>query len=238
MAVSGKSDLAVGLSLVGPSMTARPIIFDCDGVLVNSEALVIAVERRFLADLGLVYEDDDYLTRFVGTSDADFVELLRADHITGGIGVFPEDFLTQVRRACYDRFTTELQAVEGLETYLATLTGPKAVASSSTMRSLARKLSLTGLAHWFGEHVYSAEHVRRGKPAPDLFLHAAARMGVAAADCVVIEDSVHGVRAGVSAGMEVWGFTGGGHADVGLGGRLAAAGAVRVYERFGDMGGV
>ncbi|MCA8926868.1 MAG: HAD family phosphatase [Alphaproteobacteria bacterium] len=216
-------------------MTASAIIFDCDGVLVNSEALIIAVERRFLAEIGLVYDDVDYMTRFVGTSDRDFVAALRADHAVRGTGAFPPDFLERVRAACYDRFTTDLRAVDGLEAYLARLARPKAVASSSTVRSLARKLALTGLAPWFGAHVYSAEHVARGKPAPDLFLHAAERLGVAPADCVVVEDSVNGVRAGVAAGMRVWGFTGGGHGDEGLAGRLADAGAAVVFARFADM---
>ena len=217
------------------SMTASAIIFDCDGVLVNSEELVIDVERRFLADLGLVYDDVEFLTRFVGTSDRDFVAALRRDHAARGRGVFPENFLQQVRAVSFHRFTTDLRAVAGLETYLAGLSLPKAVASSSTVRSLERKLSLTGLTDWFGEHVYSSEHVQNGKPAPDLFLHTADRLGVEPGRCVVIEDSVNGVLAGVAAGMEVWGFTGGGHADAGMGGRLAAAGAGRVYESFAQM---
>lgn len=216
-------------------MTATAIIFDCDGVLVNSEALVIGVERRFLADLGLVYGDVEFLTRFVGTSDPDFVAALRADHAMRGSGAFPDDFLQQVRAETYHLFTTDLRAVAGLEPLLATLTLPKAVASSSTVRSLERKLSLTGLADWFGPHVYSSEHVTRGKPAPDLFLHAAAKLGQRPGDCVVVEDSVNGVLAGVAAGMQVWGFTGGGHADDGLGDRLARAGAERVYGRFDQM---
>ena len=219
-------------------MTASAIIFDCDGVLVNSEELVINIERRFLAGLGLVYDDVEFLTRFVGTSDRDFVAALQADHAERGQGVFPDDFLQQVRAVSFHRFTTDLRAVEGLEAYLAGLRRPKAVASSSTVRSLTRKLSLTGLTDWFGEHVYSAEHVENGKPAPDLFLHAADRLGVAPGGCVVIEDSVMGVQAGIAAGMEVWGFTGGGHADAGLGDRLAAAGAVAVFPRFSDMPGI
>lgn len=219
-------------------MTASAIIFDCDGVLVNSEELVIDIERRFLAGLGLVYDDVEFLTRFVGTSDRDFVAALQADHAERGQGIFPDDFLQQVRAVSFHRFTTDLRAVEGLEAYLAGLRRPKAVASSSTVRSLTRKLSLTGLADWFGEHVYSAEHVENGKPAPDLFLHAADRLGVRPVDCIVIEDSVMGVQAGIAAGMEVWGFTGGGHADAGLGDRLAAAGAVEVFPRFADMPGV
>ena len=216
-------------------MTPSAIIFDCDGVLVNSEVLVIDVERRFLADLGLVYDDAEYLTRFVGTSDPDFVAALQADHAVRSSGKFPDDFLKQVRAESFHLFTTDLRAVDGLEPLLASLTLPKAVASSSTVRSLQRKLSLTGLADWFGEHVYSAEHVVNGKPAPDLFLHAAKMLGHAPSDCIVVEDSVHGVMAGVAAGMQVWGFTGGGHADAGLGERLAKAGATEVYQNFHDM---
>jgi HAD superfamily hydrolase (TIGR01509 family) len=216
-------------------MTPTAIIFDCDGVLVNSEAIVIGVERRFLAGLGLLYDDADYLTRFVGTSDPDFVTALQADHASRGQGVFPDDFLQRVRAESFHLFTTDLRAVEGLEPLLASLTLPKAVASSSTVRSLTRKLALTGLASWFGDHVYSAEHVPKGKPAPDLFLHTAAKLGHAPRDCIVVEDSVLGVQAGVAAGMQVWGFTGGGHADAGLGERLAKAGAARVFDRFHDM---
>jgi HAD superfamily hydrolase (TIGR01509 family) len=216
-------------------MTANAVIFDCDGVLVNSEAIVIGVERQFLAELGLVYADAEYLTRFVGTSEPDFVAALREDHRARGKGLFPDDFLQQVRAVTRERFTTELRAVEGVEALLASLSRPKAVASSSTVRSLERKLSLTRLSDWFGEHVYSADHVDRGKPAPDLFLHAATRLDQPPEACLVIEDSVLGVRAGVAAGMEVWGFTGGGHADAGLADRLVAAGAAQVYERFADM---
>jgi len=216
-------------------MTPTAIIFDCDGVLVNSEALVIGVERRFLADLGLVYDDVEFLTRFVGISDPDFVAALQADHAARGKGVFPDDFLQQVRTETFHLFTTDLRAVEGLEPLLASMPLPKAVASSSTIRSLQRKLALTGLAPWFGKHVYSAEHVARGKPSPDLFLHTAEMLGHAPRNCVVIEDSVNGVLAGVAAGTEVWGFTGGGHADPGLGQRLARAGAARVFDRFADM---
>ena len=147
-------------------MTANAMIFDCDGVLVNSEAIVIGVERQVLAGYG---EDADDLTRFVGTSGKDFVAALEADHAQRGQGVFPPDFLEQV---------------------LASFTAPKAVASSSTVRSLRRKLDLTNLTNWFGGHGYSSEHVRRGKPAPDLFLHVAARPAVASRGCVVVEDSV------------------------------------------------
>ncbi len=208
------------------------ILFDCDGVLVNSEELVIEIERELLADLGLAYEHEEFLTRFLGISDADYITLLRRDHDERGRHTFPEDFLERARARALDAFAHRLRAVEGVAEFLARLRLPRAVASSSSLPLLQHKLRLTGLSPWFGKHVYSAEHVDRGKPAPDLFLLAAGRLAVPPRDCVVIEDSVLGVRAGAAAGMEVWGFTGGGHADAALGDRLRDAGARRVFARF------
>jgi HAD superfamily hydrolase (TIGR01509 family) len=216
-------------------MTGSAIIFDCDGVLVNSEQIAIAVERALLEDLGLTYTDADYQSRFVGLSDARFETALRADFVGLGRGTFPDDFMTQVRAECWHRFTSELQAVEGLTDYLATLDCPVAVASSSGVRSLERKLTLTGLAERFAPHAYSGDLVENGKPAPDLFLYAATQLGYEPHRCIVIEDSANGVRAGVSAGMMVWGFTGGGHADEGLAGRLHHAGAHHVFASYPEM---
>ena len=212
------------------------ILFDCDGVLVNSEELVIEIERRLLADLGLEYDHAEYLTRFVGTSDSDFVARLREDHASRGRGTFPDDFIQQVHDLGQEVFTHRLKATQGVADYLARLALPRAVASSSHPENLRRKLRLTNLEQWFGEHVYSAALVARGKPAPDLFLLAAERLGVPPTACIVIEDSVLGVRAGVAAGMKVWGFTGGGHADAALGARLLEAGAEYTFTHFDELG--
>jgi beta-phosphoglucomutase-like phosphatase (HAD superfamily) len=105
---------------------------------------------------------------------------------------------------------------------------PKAVASSSGIEALDYKLKKVGLWDAFAPHVYSSEHVARAKPAPDLFLHAAERLGIAPADCLVLEDSVNGVKAGLAAGMTVWGFGGGGHMDDAVCASLAEAGAHRL----------
>ncbi|HWY63688.1 MAG TPA: HAD-IA family hydrolase, partial [Rhizomicrobium sp.] len=106
----------------------------------------------------------------------------------------------------------------------------KAVASSSTKEGLERKLRQVGLWSHFEPHVYSADHVVHAKPAPDLFLHAAEKLGVRPDDCLVLEDSVNGVVAARAAGMRVWGFLGGGHAHDRLGERLTAAGAERLVK--------
>lgn len=214
----------------------RALIFDCDGVLIDSERIYVDVERSMLAEIGLDYPLSEYQNRFVGLSNADFRTELAADHAARGLGAFPDDFWRRHYAESWRRFAAELQPLAGAADFLAGDASPRAVASSSTVAELARKLAHVGLDRHFGDHVYSAELVDRGKPAPDLFLHAAARLGVAAADCVVVEDSVNGVRAGVAAGMTVWGFTGGGHADPGLAERLIAAGAAKAFRRYAEIG--
>ena len=213
-------------------MSAKAIIFDCDGVLVNSEAIYIATEMAYLERLGMTYSAAEFQTRFVGLSDTDFVEALTADFRQISTEPFPADFLDATRAECWRRFATELQPVAGLVPFLERHEGARAVASSSKPDALADKLAMTALDLHFGRHVYSSALVAAGKPAPDLFLLAAQELGHEPDACIVIEDSGNGVKAGRAAGMEVWGFTGGGHADAGLGERLDAAGAHRVFESF------
>ncbi len=124
----------------------------------------------------------------------------------------------------------ELTEVPGAGQAVAAMTLPKAIASSGSMPGMERKLKRTGLWVHFVPHVYSADHVTNAKPAPDLFLHAAAALGVVPADCLVLEDSVNGVLGARAAGMTVWGFLGGGHADDGLGRRLLEVGAERLVR--------
>lgn len=215
-----------------PLAGAQAVIFDCDGVLVDSETIMIAEERAGFARAGLVYDDATYLSRFVGLVEADWQAAIRADHAALGAGPFPEKIFDEIAAASRARMDGELQAMPGVAAFINGLSVPMAVASSSSRSGLARKLAQTGLAAAFAGHVYSGDEVAKGKPAPDLFLLAATRLGVAPPACVVIEDSVNGVRAGVAAGMRVIGFTGGGHADAALAARLTDAGAERVVARF------
>jgi HAD superfamily hydrolase (TIGR01509 family) len=216
-------------------MNHSAIIFDCDGVLVDSEKIYISVEREQLATIGLEYEFGEYQTRFVGLSYADYLQLLEADYAALDRGTFPNDFVTTLEAVCWQRFESELNAVDGVVGLLDHFTGQVAVASSSTVEGLHKKLVMTGLHPHFDPHVYSGELVAKGKPAPDLFLFAASQLGRTADQCLVIEDSVNGVRAALAAGMAVWGFTGGGHADEGLSQRLKSAGAHEVFSHFAEM---
>jgi HAD superfamily hydrolase (TIGR01509 family) len=210
------------------------VIFDCDGVLVDSEVIAREIEIAVLGELGLHYDSHDFTVRFMGRSSRMFYELLEADGRERlGRSIIDEirgPMRERYRKAIDERLTEvpgALRAVESVRT-------PKAVASSSSVRGLGVKLRKTGLWDHFAPHVYSAEHVTHAKPAPDLFLHAADALGVQPARCLVIEDSVNGVLAGRAAGMRVWGFRGGGHMTDRLTAGLSEAGAERIVANWAE----
>ena len=212
------------------------VIFDCDGVLVDSEVLAIEVEIVLLAECGLVYAPDEYRHRFLGLNDAAFREALDLDAraLTGR--PLPADFIDRAHRQRWVACQTRLTEVGGCAAAVSGLGLPKAVASSSGADFLREKLRLTGLLAAFDPHVYSADLVARAKPHPDIFLHAAERLGVDPARCLAIEDSVNGVRSARAAGMTVWGFSGGGHMDGAAAARLAEAGAAEVVGSWAEAG--
>ncbi|WBU56821.1 HAD family hydrolase [Paracoccus sediminicola] len=188
-------------------MTA--FIFDCDGVLVDSETLSVTELGRSLRLAGARITDAEIFTRMIGRPIAEIVSIVAREH-----GTDATPFLPEFRTRLAARFEDELRALPGMAEALAKLPGgPKAVASSSTLPRLAQTLKLTGLWDHFAPHVYSATQVARGKPAPDLFLFAAERLGVAPRDCIVIEDSPAGIEAAQAAGMRVVALTGGSHAE-------------------------
>ncbi len=206
------------------------LIFDCDGVLVDSEVLACRIDAEVLTEIGVPYTADEIARRFVGVSMKDMIGRIEAER---GL-TLPGDFGDRVNRALFARFETDLRAVDGVREAILALPFPRCVASSSVPERIALSLRVTGLADLF-DHIFSASEVRRGKPAPDLFLHAANRMRVPAGDCLVIEDSAAGVQAAVAAGMRVIGFTGGGHCDPGHAGKLLRAGAHAIVERMADL---
>jgi HAD superfamily hydrolase (TIGR01509 family) len=212
------------------------VIFDCDGVLVDSEKLALEVELEVLAGLGLTFERDDYVLRFMGLStDAFHVAIEQESLKRLGRSVAAEVRGSErLRQVMIEHLTEVPGAVEAISA----LKQPKAIASSGSRAGLERKLKQTGLWDHFVPYVFSADHVANAKPAPDLFLHAAAALGVAPETCLVLEDSVNGVIAAKAAGMTVWGFLGGGHAHDGLGQRLLAAGAERVVKDWPEAVGL
>lgn len=216
-------------------MTFPAILFDCDGVLVDSEIIYIDVERQHLERIGLNYDLDDYQKRFSGLTSTDFFKFIDADHRSLGKGPLPASFADDLDKASKERLDKELSAIQGIEAVLQAYRGAKAVASSSRLTRLEGKLRQTGLHRFFDPHIYSGEQVASGKPAPDLFLFAAEKLAVTPTDCLVIEDSVNGVLAGRAAGMTVWGFTGGGHAGEALADRLIEAGAEQVIQDHHEL---
>lgn len=209
-------------------MAIEAIIFDNDGVLVDSEVIHVAVERELLAEHGLEYSDEAYIARFVGLSMPDYFAALDADSRAEKGQPLPANFADELRARAWPRIQSELKAMPGVVDFLQAFPGPRAVASSAPLARVRTKLSVTDLSHFFGTHIYSSEQVANGKPAPDLFLFAARQLAVDPQSCLVIEDSVHGVMAAHAAGMAVIGFTGGGHADSAMADRLAAAGATAI----------
>ncbi|WP_428644537.1 HAD family hydrolase [Roseibium sp.] len=219
-------------------MTFKAILFDCDGVLVDSEKIYVAVEREHLARLGLHYSLDEYMDRFQGLGGPDFHAALDKDHRALGKGPLPETFREDLDKATIERMDRELTEISGIRQLLEAHEGARAVASSSRLQRLVHKLRHTGLYDYFEPHIYSGEQVANGKPAPDLFLFAAQKLGIDPAATLVIEDSSNGVRAGLAAGMTVWGFVGGGHSHSGHAGQLEAAGAHRVVSSHDDLAGL
>jgi HAD superfamily hydrolase (TIGR01509 family) len=197
---------------------------------VDSEKLALEVELEVLAELGLIFDSDDYVQRFMGLSNDAFHAAMDDDAQKRlGHSVSAEVRGSDRLRAVMMEHLTE---VPGAVEAVAGVRLPKAIASSGSRQGLERKLKHTGLWDQFAPHIYSADHVDHAKPAPDLFLHAAAALGIAPSDCLVLEDSVNGVIGARAAGMTVWGFLGGGHAHDRLGERLVEAGAERLVRNW------
>jgi HAD superfamily hydrolase (TIGR01509 family) len=209
------------------------LIFDCDGTLVDSEFIALEVLSDVMGELGRPMSVAGCLDAFMGRHNADI--LREIERLIGR--ALPPDAGKQMRERMRTRLRAELQPVAGIAGVLERLEGPRCVASSSSLPRIAESLEITGLAGYFGPHVFSASQVENGKPAPDLFLFAAAQMGVLPHGCIVIEDSVAGVTAGVAAGMAVIGFTGASHADEHHTQRLEAAGAKLVIAAMAGLPG-
>jgi len=215
---------------------ARPfdlVIFDCDGVLVDSETISASTLADNLNRIGfrvdLDYVNEYYLGRSFSVIEADYLRRTRRP--------LPQEFADAWYHDLFAAFRRDLKPITGVADVLRRLSIPKCVASSSASARLALSLEVTGLASLCGAHIFNATMVSRGKPAPDLFLHCAERMGAAPARTLVVEDSVSGIAAAVAAGMTAWGFVGGSHF---AGGRdtapLQHAGAARIFASMIEFG--
>lgn len=184
------------------------VIFDCDGVLVDSEPISFAVLREMLADAGLTFSESWAYENFLGKSMASITAMIAREHSL----MLDDTALASMRGRLYERFEAELQPVHGVSELLADFPFAHCVASSSQLERIRLCLTKTGLIDYFEPNIFSSSMVANGKPAPDLFLHAARAMGVSPRNCIVIEDSPAGIRAAKAAGMTAFAFTGASHA--------------------------
>ncbi|WP_326586147.1 HAD family hydrolase [Streptomyces sp. NBC_01294] len=205
------------------------VIFDCDGVLVDSERIALRIQVALGAELGWPLTEDEIVERFIGRSRSSIREQIAARLGEGTADLWWER-LEQHHREAVD---TGLSAVDGLPEALDAITLPTCVASSGSHEKMRHTLGRTGLYAHFAGRIYSASEVTHGKPAPDLFLHAARQMGVDPAACVVVEDSRPGVQAARAAGMRAFGYAGG----LTPGERLEGADTI-VFQDMRDLPGL
>lgn len=203
------------------------IIFDSDGVLVDSEVIALTVFARIAAEEGVAISVEDAIRSFRGVKMADCVREIER---RSGRGV-RDTFVADVRQATALAFDAELKPVDGIHAALAEITAPVCVASNGPMSKLTHALGLTKLLARFEGRIFSAYDVGSWKPDPGLFLHAAQKLGAHPSRCVVVEDSLSGTRAAKAAGMRVLGFTGG---DPGAELELAAI-CDNVFRRMSDL---
>ena len=208
------------------------VIFDCDGVLVDSEVIALGQMRAALDAVGLSLTHGEAVDRFLGLSLDSIVQSVETDLAV----TLPASFRADLSRDILERFAGELKGIGGVKEAVAGLRGRVCVASSSPPERIRLALSVTGYDALFEPHFFSATMAARGKPHPDLFLYAARQMNAAPEQCLVIEDSVAGVTAAVSAGMDVFGFVGGSHfSGAPQAERLSAAGASRIFDDMGRL---
>jgi HAD superfamily hydrolase (TIGR01509 family) len=202
------------------------VIFDCDGVLVDSELISCRAHAQTLSRHGYAITEQQVLERFLGVSDREARLTIEAESGRA----LPDDFEAQVKAATLQFYAGDLRAIANVGETIAAIDLPKCVASSGTPEKIRHGLICADLYDVLAPHIFSATQVKRGKPAPDLFLFAAEQMRTSPARCIVIEDSVPGVTGALAAGMRVLGFHGGSHCRPGHADKLRAAGAVTIFD--------
>jgi HAD superfamily hydrolase (TIGR01509 family) len=209
------------------------LICDCDGVIIDSE---IVCERILAASLIEAYRDHDLAPVLAGSFGLQLTDIL--ERVAAHLGEpLPEGFLERLDREMVAALHREAAAIEGVREALALIDLPLAIASNSSQAWIELSVARAGLVERIGSAIFSADRVRRPKPAPDVYLLAAREMGVAPARCLVVEDSRSGVTAALAAGMSVIGFLGASHVPARHGETLLTLGALRLVKHMEDLPG-
>lgn len=212
-------------------MSFRHIIFDCDGVLVDSEPLSMQIDWEMLQEQGIVLAKEEIASRFIGFTFGALMEAIEAEFNIK----LPADFAAEKDRRLLALYERSLRPVDGIADVLKSLRRPMSVASNSPRTRVEAALRIAGLEDHFGHRITTFEDVKHGKPAPDIYVMAAVCAGVAPEECLVIEDSVAGVVSAAAAGCHVVGFTGTAHDPDRHGQSLLKAGARRIFQTMGNL---
>jgi HAD superfamily hydrolase (TIGR01509 family) len=212
-------------------VSSNLIIFDCDGVLIDSEGLAHRALVEVLADYGIKMSFKEALKRYVGRP----ASFEKTDIESRYQIKLSSDFFEKRDTLLIRLYESELKPIPGVRDFIEALICKKCVASSNGPKTLRRSLGVTGLWEYFAPNVFNSHQVKNGKPAPDLFLFAAKQMRVSPSSCLVIEDSVAGVRAARAANMRVFGFVGGSHCGAGHADVLRSEGAEQVFAKMSDI---
>lgn len=179
------------------------IIFDCDGVLVDSEAISAKVFREMILELGTEIDFETVLEQITGTSMKENL-LFISEIINGDL---PASFENEFRKRSYEDFKTDIKPIKGIPELLKKIKVPVGVASSGPVEKIRLNLTTTNLIQFFGENIFSSYEIGSWKPDPEIYLHAAKKMGFKPEECAVIEDSLPGIQAAKAGGFDVFGFT-------------------------------
>ena len=219
------------MSLEEPFPSIRYIIFDCDGVLVDSEILASQTVLAMLRPYGFMMNKAEYGSRFSGKIEEDILTIVQNEY---GIAL-PDSFLTEVRSAIERRLDSDLQPIAGMREVVESLSVPKAIVSNSRLRRVMASLNTTHLSDLFSENLFAVDMVERPKPAPDIYLYAMQKLRARPAECLVVEDSFSGVTAAYQAGAQVIGFSGASHVPAGHDKMLKQAGAQMITADAGAL---
>jgi HAD superfamily hydrolase (TIGR01509 family) len=207
------------------------ILFDCDGVLVDSEIIAAQVLLRLLKPFGYEMNVKPFMQRYAGMKDYDILTSLSEQHSI----VFPAHFSHQLEIAIDESLASELQAINGVQQALQTIDLPKAVVSNSQLERVQNSLRVAQVTHFFGDRIYTAEMAGKPKPDPQIYRYALEQLGLHPREALVVEDSLTGVTAAHGAGLKVVGFVGASHIMEGHAEKLMACGASATVQTMGEL---